>query len=165
MIDSYTVRHVEYVSQRSFEQVIDAFEAETGSIENGAFDRELAASSSLQDFETRMHGHEGDSGFMRFQMLDHGAWLGLYGARAKCRLYTLGNPLIARTMLKHDIGVGLNVPVRLVIYETEAGEARLGYDLPSSLMSRLKSTEVTAAAEKLDAKLAALAERATGAVA
>ncbi len=54
------------------------------------------------------------------------------------------------------------MPVRVLIYEAPSGEVRLGYDLPSSLMSRLDNAEVTAAARKLDAKLAALAERVTG---
>jgi uncharacterized protein (DUF302 family) len=67
-------------------------------------------------------------------------------------------------MIKHDLGAGLNVPIRLMIYE-DAGSrtVRLAYDLPSSLMSRLGDQEVAAAARKLDAKLGALAELATGA--
>ena len=79
-------------------------------------------------------------------------------------MYTIGNPLIARTMLEHDIAAGLNVPVRLMIYEDPAsGTTRLTYDLPSSLMSGLKNKKVNAAAKKLDAKLIALAVDATGA--
>jgi uncharacterized protein (DUF302 family) len=31
-------------------------------------------------------------------------------------MYTIGNALIAITMLRHDIRVGLNVPVRVTIY-------------------------------------------------
>jgi uncharacterized protein (DUF302 family) len=163
MIDDFTVRHLEYVSTRSFDDVVQRFEEATGDSEDGAFTRELARSRDLPDFEKRMHAREGTSGFMRFLVLDHGAWLKLYDVKTRSRLYTLGNPLIAKTMLSHDLGAALNVPVRLFIYETENEEVRLGYDLPSSLMSRLNNAEVTAAAEKLDAKLAALAERATGA--
>src|ERR1700679_224777 len=133
-MSAYSVEHIEHRSQRSFEEVVAAFEGTTGEIENGAVGEELAASKDRDDFEQRIRGHEGDSGFMRFQMLDHGAWLALYGDHAKCRLYILGNPLIARTMLKHDLRVGLNVPVRLIIYETTAGETRIAYDRPSSLM-------------------------------
>jgi uncharacterized protein (DUF302 family) len=82
---------------------------------------------------------------------------------AKIRSYIIGNPLVARTMIAYDPGVGLNVPIRVVIFETAAGEVRLAYDLPSSLMSRLKNEDVTAAALKLDEKLRALAELASGA--
>jgi uncharacterized protein (DUF302 family) len=78
-------------------------------------------------------------------------------------MYTIGNPLIARTMLEHDIAAGLNVPVRLMIYEDAVtGTTRLAYDLPSSLMSGLENEKVAAAAKKLDAKLIALAIHATG---
>jgi uncharacterized protein (DUF302 family) len=161
MVESYTVRHVEYVSSRTFDEVVQEFETITGAIEDGRFASELSASADRADFEDRMHGYESDLGFMRFLMLDHGQWLKLYGIDARCRLYTLGNPLIAQTMLKHDIAVGLNVPVRLVIYEKQ-GKVYLEYDLPSSLMGRLKNEELSVAAGRLDAKLEQLARRATG---
>ncbi|MEJ1978350.1 MAG: DUF302 domain-containing protein [Acetobacteraceae bacterium] len=103
---------------------------------------------------------------MRFLTVDHGAWLIHIGMTAKARMYTIGNPLIARTMIEHDLRAGLNVPVRLMIYEDAAsGTVRLAYDVPSSLMSRLHNDNVKAAAKKLDAKLEALAERVTGAAA
>jgi uncharacterized protein (DUF302 family) len=101
---------------------------------------------------------------MRFLTVDHGAWLVRIGLNAKARMYTIGNPLIAQTMLEHDIAAGLNVPVRLMIYEDAvSGTTRLAYDLPSSLMSGLQNEKVAGAAKKLDAKLIALAIHATGA--
>jgi uncharacterized protein (DUF302 family) len=163
MIDSYTVQHCEHVSQRSFDDVVAAFEAELGSVEDPAIiPREVAAASSRADFEARISAYEGRSGFMRFLTNDHGAWMSRVGVGAKIRSYVIGNPLIAQTMIKHDPGVGLNVPIRVVIYESASGDARLAYDLPSSLMSRLNNDEVSAAAIKLDAKLRSLAVLATG---
>ena len=86
-----------------------------------------------------------------------------YGSGVRARMYTMGNPLIARTMLQHSVAAGLNVPIRLLIYEDAAsGTTRLIYDLPSSLMSFVRNKELAAAAQKLDAKLAALALLATG---
>ncbi len=102
---------------------------------------------------------------MRFLTNDHGAWMGRMGTDAKIRSYVIGNPLVAQTMITHDPGVGLNVPIRVVIFQTSTGEVRLAYDLPSSLMSRLHNEDVSDAALELDAKLRALAELATGAVA
>lgn len=107
----------------------------------------------------RLRALAGESGFMRFLTIDHGALLRLFGAPVKARFYSVGNPLLAMTMLKHDPGVALNVPVRLLIYAAPDGTTRIGYDLPSSLMSQLGNTAVAAAAEKLDAKLAAFVER------
>src|SRR5580698_2674147 len=92
-----------------------------------------------------------------------GLWMSRYGSRARSHMYTLGNPLIAVTMLRHGVAAGLNVPVRLLIYEDlDSRTTRLAYDLPSSLMSVLENDEVAAAAKKLDAKLVALAVAVTG---
>ena len=54
---------------------------------------------------------------MRFLTVDHGGWLSNFGKAPKAMMVVLGNPLIAITMIKHDIRVGLNVPVRIYIYE------------------------------------------------
>jgi uncharacterized protein (DUF302 family) len=78
-------------------------------------------------------------------------------------MYTIGNPLIAITMLKHEVAAGLNVPVRIMIYDDAASRTtRFVYDLPSSLMSVLGSEPVMNAARKLDEKLIALAVHVTG---
>ena len=164
MKTTFTVHHNEHVSSRSFEEVVTAFESTVGSVEETGLPALLASTKSAEEFESRVKSREGTSGFMRFLTVDHGAWLARIGLNAKARMYTIGNPLFAWTMIKHDLGAGLNVPIRLMIYE-DAGSrtVRLAYDLPSSLMSRLGDEEVAAAARKLDAKLGALAELATGA--
>jgi uncharacterized protein (DUF302 family) len=164
MRTTFTVHHNEHVSSRPFEKVVNAFESATGSVEDTGFPALLAATKSAEGFETSVHSREGTSAFMRFLTVDHGAWLARIGLNAKTRMYTIGNPLIARTMLEHDIAAGLNVPVRLMIYEDAVSRTtRLIYDLPSSLMSGLQNEKVAAAAKKLDAKLIALAIHATGA--
>ena len=163
MRDQSTLIHCEHESERSFDAVVAAFEAAMGSIEGHTFAKNVEASTSAADFEARMHSHEGPSGFMLFLKLDHGAWMARLGIPGRAYLYILGNPLIARTMLEHNIGVGLNVPVRVLIYENPGTRTgRLAYDLPSSLMARLNDERVTAAAKRLDEKLSALAVTATG---
>jgi uncharacterized protein (DUF302 family) len=164
MIAELAVRHYEHVSRKSFDEVVAAFEVAVGSVEEKEYQALVAAAQSAAEFEAVIRSREGSSGFMRFLTVDHGRWLAKIGLHFKARMYTIGNPLIAQTMIRHDIAAGLNVPIRLMIYE-EGGTVRLAYDLPSSLMSGLKNAEVTAAAEALDAKLIALAELATGATA
>ena len=160
----FTVHHNEHVSSRSFEEVVNAFESAVGSVEDTGFAVLVASTKSAEEFESQVKSRESTSGFMRFLTVDHGAWMTRVGLKAKARMYTIGNPLIARTMLEHDIAAGLNVPVRLMIYEDAASRTtRLVYDLPSSLMSGLKNEKVTAAAKKLDAKLIALGVHASGA--
>ena len=161
---AFKVHHNEHVSSRPFEEVVNAFESAVGSVEDTGFPALLASTKSAAKFESRVKSREGTSGFVRFFTADHGAWLARIGFNAKAVTYTIGNPLIARTMLEHDIAAGLNVPVRLMIYEDAASRTtRLTYDLPSSLMSGLQNEKVAAAAKKLDAKLIALAIHATGA--
>ena len=134
MIDEFTVRHYEHISARSFDEVIAAFEAGVGSVEDGGIEDDAEATRSLSDFEARIRSREGASGFMRFLTIDHGAWLARNGMNAKAKMYTIGNPLVAWTMIKHDLGAGLNVPVRLMIYE-DAGSRTVRVGLRPSLIA------------------------------
>ena len=163
MKDNSTLIHCEHVSERAYDDVVAAFEKAVPLVKGNAIGEIVSASTAADDFENRVKSLEGPSGFMRFLDIDHGTWLSLIGPPSRCKLYTLGNPLVAHTMLKHDLGVGLHVPVRVMISEDrKTGKARLAYDLPSSLMARLGNQQVNAAARHLDEKLAALAETVTG---
>jgi uncharacterized protein (DUF302 family) len=163
MQKTYTVQHNEHSTQRGFDDVVRAFEASLGVVEGGVLREIVSSARSAAEFEERVRAHEGSSGFMRFLTVDHGEWMSHYGSTMRSRMYTIGNPLIARTMIGRSVAAGLNVPIRLLIYEdADSGTTRLAYDLPSSLMSVLENEEVTAAARKLDAKLLALALQATG---
>jgi uncharacterized protein (DUF302 family) len=162
MKKTYQVQHNEHVTRLSFDEVIQAFERAVGSVE-GVYPDLVAMSHDTAEFERLVRGHEGSSGFMRFFTADHGAWAGLEGMNFRARLYIIGNPLIAMTMLKHEVGAGLNVPVRIMIYEEAgSGTTRFVYDLPSSLMSVLGNDQVMNAARDLDEKLIALAVGVTG---
>src|SRR5437588_12541526 len=140
MRTTFTAHHNEHVSSRPFEEVVNTFEFAMGSVEDTGFPALLAETKNSDEFEANVRSREGSSGFMRFLTVDHGAWLARIGLNVKARMYTIGNPLIARTMLEHDIAAGLNVPVRLMIFEDPASvTTRLTYDLPSSLMSGLQN--------------------------
>jgi len=137
MQDESTLIHREHVSARSFDEVVSTFKDAIGHIEGDKFAKAVQASATSDEFEKQMHTAEGSSGFMLFQELDHGAWM-------------------AR--------IGLNVPVRVLIYEKpRSGSSHLAYDLPSSLMAPLKNEQFAAAVKQLDDKLSALATTATGA--
>lgn len=165
MIEKITVDHVTLVSKRSFEDVIKAFESEVGTVEGGGWPEIARNATDKQDFETRVNAVLGVSGFTRFATFDHGSWAALEGHPHKLIMYIIGNPLIAITMIRHDIEAGLDVPVRVAIYEAENGEVRFVYNKPSTLMSSLKSDALHEAALKLDAKMLTLAQHATGAAA
>jgi uncharacterized protein (DUF302 family) len=164
MIQSLSVNHLVYSTTRSFDAVVRSFETAVGTLEDVGWAPIAAAATDTADFEKRVTAKLGPSGFTRFLTLDHGYWLSFLGQPGKARHYVIGNPLIAITMLRHDFRAGLNVPVRVYIYRDEASDTtRLEYDQPSTLMSGLANADVTAAAQKLDARLAAMAEQVTGA--
>ncbi len=162
MIQQITVDHVTFISDRPFDDVLQAFHEQVGSLEETGWAVIPAASADPRDFERRVREVLGPSGFTRFLTIDHGEWLTLQGRPTRFIQFTLGNPLIAITMMKHHIEAGLDVPVRLCIYEYSDGKTRLVFNTPSSLMSGLANEEVTSAALKLDAKMMALAEAVTG---
>src|SRR5262252_933821 len=111
MKKAYQAQHNEHVTRRPFEEVIQAFERAVGSVE-GAYDGIVAKSRDTAEFERLVREREGSSGFMRFFSVDHGAWAKLEGIHFQARMYTIGNPLIAMTMVKHEVAAGLNAPVR-----------------------------------------------------
>lgn len=105
---------------------------------------------------------EGESGFMLFAEIDHGGWLSKFQIRRRAVRWILGNPLIARTMIQHDIAAGLFAPVEILI--TEAADGRgttLAYVRPSSLMVIEENLPLLAMATLLDAQFDALIARAT----
>ncbi len=104
----------------------------------------------------------GESGFMLFSEIDHGSWTPIFGVRRKAVRWIFGNPLIAITMLRHDIGAGLFVPTELPLVDSADGSgARLVYVRPSSLIAADGNPDLLAAAKALDAKFETLVARAT----
>jgi uncharacterized protein (DUF302 family) len=114
-------------------------------------------------YEREVRSHVGPSGFMLFATLDHGGWIKKTGIDRKALRVVLGNPLIAITMIRHDLNAALFVPVELMITEEEDGGSALTYVVPSSLMVVENNEPLREAALDLDVKLSALAKKVTAA--
>src|SRR4029078_6203203 len=89
---------------------------------------------SWEVYQREVQSHGGQSGFMLFATLDHGAWIKKTGIARNVLRVVIGNPLIAITMIRHDVTAGLFVPVELLIAEEDADRGSLTYVVPSSLM-------------------------------
>ncbi|KAJ7578381.1 hypothetical protein C8J56DRAFT_967800 [Mycena floridula] len=92
--------------------------------------------------------------FIQFFQLNH-SWMKHFHHKVpKTVVYTIGNPLIAETMMKHDLRAAYNIPPRLLVLENE-GEDKTSviYHLPSSVNALGDNAELKAAAMSLDAKL------------
>ena len=118
---------------------------------------------SRETFETVVRAQLGERGFTLFGELDYGRWLPLYGIQRRAVRWMMGNPLIALTMLRHDVEAALFAPVELLLVEddTSTGAAVI-YDQPSSLMVVRENAPLLEAAQALDAKLFDLVSELTG---
>lgn len=151
---------VRYDSAKSYDELRAALLADIG--EQPVPINDIATSSGdWSSYRERVEHYVGPSGFMLFGLFDHGAWITEAGIDRKVLRVILGNPLIAVTMLRHDVTAGLFAPVEVLIADEGSGSS-LTYVRPSSLMVVEPNPELLSAAERLDAKLAALAEKVTG---
>jgi uncharacterized protein (DUF302 family) len=149
---------VRYDSAKSYDKLLAALLSDIGEKPVSLGDS-VTASSDWESYRQEVEPHVGPSGFMLFKLFDHGAWIRKAGIDRKVLRVILGNPLIAITMLRHDVSAGLFAPVEMLLVDEGDGRSSLTYVKPSSLMVVEPNPELLAAAEKLDAKLAALAAK------
>lgn len=152
---------VRYDSTKGYDELVAAVLGDIGDQPVPINDIATGA-DGWDSYRERIESHIGPSGFMLFGLVDHGAWISKAGIGRKALRVILGNPLIAVTMLSHDVTAGLFAPVEMLLLEKDEGRSSLTYVKPSSLMVVESNSELLSAAEKLDAKLAALAEKVTG---
>jgi uncharacterized protein (DUF302 family) len=157
----FTVDHVRLETDKPFEEIAKAFERQLGRFEPEVY-KALASGGDAEATRARLEAMAGPSGFMLFGTNDHGALLRLAGQERKAVQYVVGNPLFALQMTRHDIRASLYAPLRVLLYENEAGKTCVEYDTPSSLFGRFRKAEITAVAAMLDRKLEALAVAAIG---
>ncbi|GBE67503.1 hypothetical protein MFM001_39650 [Mycobacterium sp. MFM001] len=151
---------VRYDSAKSYDELVAALLADIG--EKPVPINDIAAGTDSWDaYRERVESHVGPSGFMLFGLVDHGAWITKAGIDRKVLRVILGNPLIAITMLRHDVTAGLFAPAEMLLVDEGQGRSSLTYVKPSSLMVVEHNPELLSAAEQLDAKLAALVTKVT----
>lgn len=96
---------------------------------------------------------QGDAALIIFSVATHGDWLAILGERRNALQYVIGNVLISTKMTKHQLPAGLYAPLRIMLYENEAGTATLEYDRPSDLFGQFNDERVTSVAKHLDQQI------------
>ncbi|KAH6679113.1 hypothetical protein B0J14DRAFT_580041 [Halenospora varia] len=167
----FTATHTTLHTPHSFQTVMSKLYSSIGSPSDVGKWQEVSKNitsydeASREAFVKEIEKSVGPHGFMIFLEINHGYWTPLFlpsQPRLQCRRIILGNPLIAITMLKHDINAGLFVPVEMLVREMEGGGCEVGYVVPSSLIvgsscaGEGEKEELRQAAEVLDGKLEAL---------
>jgi uncharacterized protein (DUF302 family) len=156
----FTGVRLRFDSTKSFDDLVDALLADVGD-EPVVLDDLARRFDDWESYQREVQALVGPSGFMLFTSWDHGAWITKVGIDRKVLRVVIGNPLIAITMIRHDVTAGLFAPVELLLTEEENGGSALTYVVPSSLVVVEPNQPLRAAAEALDAKLAALAAKVT----
>jgi uncharacterized protein (DUF302 family) len=148
-------------SDKTYEHLVAALLAEVGERPESITDLPAAFFRDWGSFASEITRHLGSSEFMLMHLIDHGGWLETAGINRKALRAILGNPLISVTILRHDLTAGLFAPVELLLLEEDHNRSSLTYLKPSSLMVVDDNPPLKAAAQALDEKLAALAEKIT----
>jgi uncharacterized protein (DUF302 family) len=151
----FMVDHVRLATDKPFEEVTKAFEAQLGKFD-GDVRKAATASEDIEEAKAKITAMAGPSGFMLFGTSDHGALLRLAGQKRKAIQYVVGNPVFALQMTQHDIRASLYAPLRVLIYEDEDGKTCVEYDKPSSLFGQFGDDRISPTATMLDNKLEAL---------
>ena len=142
------VEHVRIKSTKPFAEVKAALETSVPQLDTGIF-------GLLQRGESESARRELEQGpqLSIFNSRDHGELLQITGQPRKAVQYDIGNPLTATRMTQHRLPASLYAPLRVVLYENEAGHATFEYDRPSSLFGQFSDQRVLAVALELDASL------------
>jgi uncharacterized protein (DUF302 family) len=96
---------------------------------------------------------QGDAGLVIFSVATHGDWLQIVSGKRPAVQYVIGNVSVSTQMTRHELAAGLYAPLRIMLYESNAGTAIFEYDQPSTLFGQYGNERVTAVAKELDQKI------------
>jgi hypothetical protein len=147
---SYTLamEHRKVSSPKAFAETAAALESQLPHVDDGIWDRlangdatavrtELECGPPLLIFIKRDHGSTD-------QMIDYGR---------NCLQYEIGNPLTAAKMTSKLVAAGLYAPLRVVLYESDAGGSTFEYDLPSLQFGQFGDPDIAVIGKQLDHEL------------
>jgi hypothetical protein len=142
------VEHIRIESSKSFADVRAALERSVPRLDPGLV-------KALADGDVARADHEKKQGpeLSIFLIRDHGALLKIAGQARNALQYDIGNPLTASLMVRYQLAAALYAPIRVVLYENDAGHGVFEYDQPSTTFGQFGDEQVTAVARGLDAAL------------
>jgi hypothetical protein len=142
------VEHIRIESAKSFADVRAALERSVPQLDPG-----LVKAVADGDVERADREKEEGPELSIFQIRDHGALLKIAGKARNALQYDIGNPVTASLMTRYRLAAALYAPIRVVLYEDDAGHGVFEYDQPSTTFGQFGDERVTAVARGLDAAL------------
>jgi len=130
------VEHIRIESAKSFADVRAALERNVPQLDPHVV-------KALVDGEVERVDREKEQGpeLSIFQVRDHGALLKIAGKARNALQYDIGNPITASLMTRHRLPAALYAPIRVVLYENDAGHGVLEYDQPSTTFGQFGDEE------------------------
>jgi hypothetical protein len=143
------VEHIHIESAKSFADVRAGLERSVPHLDPGLV-------KALADGDVERADREKEEGpeLSIFQVRDHGALLKITGKARNTFQYDIGNPVTASLMTRYRLSAALYAPIRVLLYENDAGHGVFEYDQPSTTFGQFGDERVTAVARGLDAALA-----------
>ena len=159
-----TIEHIVVASDRSYDQVIEALEAQLGlRADWEKIARELKTTNASWEQAVQIVEQQlGTSGFTILSKIEQGALLIIGGKPTRAVQYAIGNPLLAIQMIEHAPEAALYAPLRLAVYENHAGKAFVAYERFTSQLAQYPHPEIAQVAQLVEQKLEELVAKATG---
>jgi uncharacterized protein (DUF302 family) len=103
-----------------------------------------------------------EKGLTLFNRIDHAANAALVEQTLRpTELLIFGNPQAGTALMQCDQTVGLDLPLKVLIWQDTAGQVWLGYNRPGHLMERYDLQDCGGVLDTIDAALEGLATAAT----
>ena len=159
-------RHV-FTSERPFAEIMDGIYGGVSQPDIGSLFRQLAASTSYEQFTSLVLEAQGSAGLMRFLELELDRALALdpqaqsSAGRGLIRLIA-GNPVTMGEMTRHVPDAGSYAPVTILVQELPGGGTRLAYDSVASAIAIYEDPAATQVAENLDTEVLGLLRQVSG---
>src|ERR1700749_2469615 len=151
------VQHITILSDKTFDAVRAALESLVP-----VLDTDLIPELTSGDRAAIEAREKSGPSLYKFLERDHGAILAIAGRRRNAIQYEIGNPITASKMTRHSLGASLYAPLRVALFETEAGDVVFEYDKPSTLFGQFEDEAINEVARYLDRELEAALVKVAG---
>jgi hypothetical protein len=160
---TYAAKRVEVRTRKPYAQLVEDFHALVGRFDLPTFVALVARQASWSEVVAAARAMQGPSGFMWFDVSQMCLLFSLHGTGIRrCVAYTVGDPILAETMVSRDTRVPVYLPTKFTLYEDRKGRGRIVYVLPSSQIVNLGRRFLAQQSREVDRKFQALVDSLAG---